>query len=161
MRALIVSDTHGYDGNLYEVLRRVGRIDLLLHAGDASGSEDMLEKAAGCKTLVVNGNNDYSPALKYEEEIDFAGHHILLTHGHRYGVYYGPDKLFYKALECGADVVVYGHTHIPSVEYDEETGVVAVNPGSLSFPRQDDRKPTYVLMESDANGELHFTIKNV
>ena len=39
MRILIVSDTHRRDENLKEVIRRTGPLDMLIHLGDAEGSE--------------------------------------------------------------------------------------------------------------------------
>ena len=52
---------------------------------------------------------------------------------------------------------MFGHTHRPYLSQEE--GLTVLNPGSLSFPRQDGRKPTYMLMEIDENGEAHFTPK--
>ena len=33
-----------------------------------------------------------------------------------------------------------------------------INPGSLSYPRQPGRKPSYIMMELEREGEAHFTI---
>jgi len=158
MKALIVSDTHGDERNLYKVIKTVGPVDMLIHAGDAQGREDDIYTAAGCPVKIVLGNNDFCSGLEYTEEFSFDGHKILLTHGHKERVYYGTDRLFYKALEVGADIVIYGHTHIPSVEYAHEFGVYAVNPGSLTLPRQDGRRPSYIIMETGKNGDVNFTV---
>ncbi len=48
------------------------------------------------------------------------------------------------------DIVMFGHTHRPLIEKDH--GVVALNPGSTSYPRQDGHLPSYIVMEIDANG---------
>ena len=40
---------------------------------------------------------------------------------------------------------MYGHTHTPVVE--EENGILVINPGSLTFPRQQGRRPSYAVME--------------
>ena len=37
-------------------------------------------------------------------------------------------------------------------------GITVLNPGSLSFPRQDGRRPSYMLMEIDREGEAHYTV---
>ena len=42
---------------------------------------------------------------------------ILLTHGHRYRVKYGYDRLLSRAKEISADIVVFGHTHVPENTY--------------------------------------------
>ena len=36
-------------------------------------------------------------------------------------------------------------------------GLTVLNPGSLSFPRQEGRRPSYMLMDLDDEGEAHFT----
>ena len=61
-----------------------------------------------------------------------------------------------EAALRGADIVMYGHSHRPVVDYDE--GVIAINPGSLTYPRQEGRRPSYILMEIDKNEKAHFTI---
>lgn len=158
MRVLIVSDTHGRDGNFYEVLNKEGNPDFLIHAGDTAGNEEQLKDSVRCPVKIVLGNNDYNPNYKYEEEFEIAGHRILLVHGHREGVYMGTDRLFYKAMSCGADVVIYGHTHVPSIEYDETSGIYAVNPGSLSLPRQTGHLPSYIIMEINDKDEVEFRL---
>jgi len=32
-----------------------------------------------------------------------------------------------------------------------------LNPGSLSYPRQEGRKPSYMIMKVDEKGEMHVT----
>ena len=159
MKALIVSDTHGFDKNLFDVLDMVGPIDMLIHAGDVSGSERSIRAGVHCALKMVTGNNDYGSPLSSEEEFEFDGYHILLTHGHRDGAYYGSDRLIYKAAERGANVVIYGHTHLPSIEYDPALHIWAVNPGSLTLPRQEGRRPSYVIMETDRFGKVNFDLK--
>ena len=41
---------------------------------------------------------------------------------------------------------------------DLEDEVIAVNPGSISYPRQENRRPSYVLMDIDRYGELQFSL---
>ena len=158
MKILIVSDTHGYDGNFYKLIKKTGTPDMLIHAGDVSGSEYELKAAVNCPVKMVSGNNDFGTRLRSEEEFEVEGLKFLLVHGHRDGVYYGTDRLLYKAAERGADIVIYGHTHVPLVEYDEELGIWAVNPGSLSLPRQFNHKPSFILLDIDSRGEPHFTV---
>ena len=51
---------------------------------------------------------------------------------------------------------MYGHTHRPVVDIEDD--IIAVNPGSLTYPRQDNRKPSYIIMDLDREGKAHFTI---
>jgi predicted phosphodiesterase len=36
--------------------------------------------------------------------------------------------------------------------------LISINPGSLSYPRQEGRRPSFVIMEIDKNSEAHFTV---
>ena len=49
-----------------------------------------------------------------------------------------------------------GGTHRPVIDIDDD--IIAVNPGSLSYPRQEGRQPSYAIMEIDRRGKVHFTI---
>ena len=42
MKILIVSDTHRRDGNLQTVIEKTAPFDMLIHLGDAEGSEDRI-----------------------------------------------------------------------------------------------------------------------
>ena len=90
-------------------------------------------------------------------ELSLTPRMILLTHGHYYGVSVGMERLKEEARARGCNIAMFGHTHRPYLSQEE--GLTVLNPGSLSFPRQDGRKPTYMLMEIDENGEAHFTPK--
>jgi hypothetical protein len=61
-----------------------------------------------------------------------------------------------EARSRGVDIVMYGHTHKPVI--DTSGGMIAVNPGSLTYPRQAGRRPSYILMELDEEGKAHFSI---
>ena len=50
---------------------------------------------------------------------------------------------------------MYGHTHRPF--YEKEEGLITLNPGSLCYPRQPGRKPSYMIMQIDSNGKLEIT----
>ena len=49
-----------------------------------------------------------------------------------------------------------GHTHRPVIE--QERDLTLINPGSLSYPRQEGHVPSYVLMEIDQKGVAHYTL---
>lgn len=159
MKVLIVSDTHGIDENFFKVLKKEDNIDFIIHAGDTSGSFDIIKNNVTCPVKAVLGNNDFDFSLKREEEFFLGAYKILLTHGHMDGVYYGTDRLIYKAAQNGAQVVIYGHTHVPRIEYDEDLNVYAINPGSLTYPRQSGHKPSYIIMNIDEKENVEFTLK--
>lgn len=158
MRVLIVSDTHRKDENLYKVIRENGPFDMLIHLGDVEGSEEKIAGWAGkdCQVHMVLGNNDFFSELDREKEINIGKYRVLLTHGHYYNVSLGVERLELEARERNLDIVMYGHTHRPF--YEVHNGVIILNPGSLSYPRQEGRKPSYMVMEIDEEGEGHFAL---
>ncbi|MDD3368742.1 MAG: metallophosphoesterase [Lachnospiraceae bacterium] len=156
MKILIVSDTHRHNDSLYKLLERVAPIDLLIHCGDAEGSEYEIADAAGCPTQMVTGNNDFFSDLPSECEFMVGDYKVWVTHGHTYHVAMGNEEIKEEARSRGVDIVIYGHTHRPVVDLEDD--VIALNPGSMSYPRQEGRKPSYIIMELDKNGEAHFTL---
>lgn len=155
MRILLVSDTHRMNGNFYEVIEKEAPIDLVIHCGDAEGSEYELAAVAGCDFECVCGNNDFFTVLPKERVLDIAGNKIFVTHGHCYNVSAGYDRLADEALSRGCNMAFFGHTHIPFME--EVNDVFLVNPGSLTYPRQHGRIPTYVIAEINEKGEVSLT----
>lgn len=158
MKVLIVSDTHRKN-DVYLNLVELHKPDLVIHCGDAEGAEYLLTEAADCPVHIVLGNNDFFSELPRELEIEVGGYKVWVTHGHNYYVSMGNETIKREAVARGVDIVCYGHTHRPVIDLDEE--VVALNPGSLSYPRQENRRPSYIIMEIDAKGESHFTIAYV
>lgn len=156
MRILVVSDTHGRNENLYELLNKEKNIDYFVHCGDGEGVEDFIEGFTKAQTVMVRGNCDYCSPLPIEDSFTVCGRKILVTHGHFYAVKSGFDKLISKAQETGADVVLYGHSHIP--DYSYHCGVHLLNPGSLSEPRQVGRRHTYAIIEIDKDGKIHCNL---
>lgn len=156
MKILIVSDTHRKDANLKTVLTKVGPIDHFIHLGDAEGSEDYIKQLVDCPVTMVSGNNDFFSDLEREEEIMLGKYKAFVTHGHYYYVSLDTSAIKEEARERGMNIVMFGHTHKPLLEIGE--GMVTLNPGSLSYPRQEGRRPSYLIMEIDSRGEAHYTI---
>ncbi len=156
MKILIVSDTHRRHKNLERVIQKSGHLDLVIHLGDAEGEEEEIASIVGCPLEIIAGNNDFFSRLDKEKELRIGKYKILLTHGHYYYVTVGTEQLIADARARGMDIVMFGHTHRPCIE--QENGITALNPGSISFPRQEGRKPSYILMEIDREGEAHYTI---
>lgn len=156
-RILIVSDTHKQHKNLERCLERVAPVDLLIHLGDAEGYEDEIASLARCPMEIVAGNNDFFTFLDREKELRIGKYRILITHGHYYYVNSGIADIVREAVGRGFDIVMFGHTHRPLIEYG--SNIIALNPGSLSYPRQEGRQPSYIIMELDRKGEAHFQIE--
>lgn len=156
MKVLIVSDTHGRDQNLLKTIQKVGQIDLLIHLGDFCGSEKYIRMIAPCPVEMVCGNNDFFIGLPKEKMIKIGDYSVFLTHGHRYGVYYGTQQIKDAAKERQADIVMFGHTHVPMIDLGDS--VWAINPGSMTLPRQRGGIPTFIIMDIDRTGKAHFTL---
>ena len=143
MKILIISDTHRKHENLLKVLERECPVDLLIHLGDAEGYEDYIAEQAGCPVEVVAGNNDFFSSLPREKELQIGKYKVLITHGHYYYVNTGIEDIEREAEGRGFDIVMFGHTHRPIIDYHKD--VIALNPGSLSSPRPDE-KDRFILL---------------
>ena len=76
---------------------------------------------------LVKGNCDWDSAPD-ELIVEAGGVKFLLTHGHRYGVKSGTDRLAQAAREKGVNVACFGHTHEGLNMPDR--GVWLFNPGT-------------------------------
>ena len=161
MKILIVSDTHGHANDYYKLLKKIAPMDLVIHCGDAEGQENEMEIAtrqiSNCPLVIVSGNNDFFSDLKKEVSLTLKNHHILVTHGHNYYVSMEREFIKREAKARGYDVVIYGHTHRPLLD-ESDPNITALNPGSISYPRQEGRKPSFIIMELDKKGDVHFTL---
>ncbi len=159
MKILIVSDTHGNLKNFNEILKQESPVDMIMHLGDICRDEEEIRELAGdtCTVAMVRGNCDYFSREPDTRDFSIGNHKIHMEHGH-----YLPDSLnsiAYKAEELGADFVFFGHTHRPLIT--KVGDITIANPGSISKPRQSDGCPTYMIMEIDAQGEVHLSLKKI
>ena len=143
MKILLVSDTHGRNLNLEEVLE-IEKPNFLCHMGDLEGSEDYIRMICECPLAMVSGNNDFWTDLNPEVTFELQGFRIFMTHGHYYYPHAGTDRLKSAGRRIGADIVLFGHTHTPTLEFDKD--VIVANPGSLTYPRQEKRRPSYMVL---------------
>ncbi len=145
MEFLIVLDSHGARRALCEIqTRQVRHVDALLFLGD--GLRDLNSDAGN--VFAVQGNCDLFPRMPSgetaptEQILQFEGHRILMTHGHKWYVKSGEGALVRHAAEENCDIVLYGHTHTPILH--------TLAAGELVGERQLDR-PMYVFNP----GSLH------
>ena len=143
MKILLVSDTHGRDYYLEEALE-LEKPDFLCHMGDVEGSEDYIRVLAKCPIAMVSGNNDLGTDLNREVTFELQGFHIFMTHGHYYYAGAGIERLKSAGYRNHADIVLFGHTHRPTLEM--EGNIIVANPGSLTYPRQEGRRPSYMVL---------------
>lgn len=157
MKILIVSDTHRYLGTLEEALKIEEPIDMLIHLGDVERQMADIMQMVNCPVHMIAGNNDFLSGLPNEEEFEIGKYTVFITHGHNYCVNFTEERLQEIARILEADIVMYGHTHVPSITIEDD--LVTLNPGSLTFPRQSGRQPSYIVMTLDEAGEASFEIR--
>nr|WP_307774917.1 phosphodiesterase [uncultured Cetobacterium sp.] len=151
MKIFVISDIHGSSFYLKKALEAFEkeRCDYILILGDElyHGPRNPLPEEYDPKKVVellnplknlivaVRGNCDSEvdqmlleyPIMGDYSTILWEGKRIFSTHGHIY------NKENLPPISKG-DILIYGHTHIPLCEENEE-GVYILNPGSISLPK--------------------------
>lgn len=129
MKFIIISDSHGNSEVPEKIFIREKNIDGVIHLGD--GCEDLWGLNGYIGRLPVyriKGNNDRSYEELPDKLISYFGNiKFFACHGHRFDVKYTLVRLRYAALEAGCQLVLFGHTHIPFNEADDE--MTFFNPG--------------------------------
>ena len=133
MRILLVSDSHGDNDAIDELITRWPDVDLYLHAGDSETDPRSIYPFR-----VVRGNCDYSYEMPDEIIIPLPFGKVLMRH---------KKEVSHERLKKdNIKVVLFGHTHIP--ECIKKDDIAYINPGSLCYPRSIyDR--TYMILETD------------
>ena len=156
MNIMVVSDDHGRDDfeKAYKLaVSKYSHIDAVIHAGDTGRFDNSYyESICGPMFYAVAGNNDFNNN-KRAMLLKFEGRTIFVTHGHRYNVYNGTTALEYAALENGADIAIFGHTHVPYHHKDND--LIVINPGSLAGIRSAE-KSFAVLELGDDDTKVKF-----
>ena len=113
---------------------RQERPDALVHLGDHANDARVLAEEYPLLPLVtVKGNCDLATDAPEQARMNWDGPVIFAVHGHRYHVKSGLLSLRYAALEQGAHIVLFGHTHCPYCEYRD--GLWLLNPGACGGVR--------------------------
>ncbi len=130
----IISDTHRDYDSINKVIDKISNCNCIIHLGDNLEDGLYIKERVKDKIFInVKGNCDYGKNIPSELFTDIGDKKFFITHGHNYGVKEDTLRLKYKAQELGADIALYGHTHIPSIEKID--GIWIINPGSASLPR--------------------------
>lgn len=162
MRIGLISDTHEILDTAFKAIKAMGPIDLLVHAGDHYRDAAKIAAEINIPVHAVVGNCDSRTEGPEEKVLQVDGVTLFITHGHRYNVKISIYSLFNRAVELKADVVIYGHTHIPGfgrtqvAGYANKEGLLIINPGSISKPR-DERSYSYGILEVE-NGIIKPSI---
>lgn len=139
MRIIVMSDSHGDRDTIEKVAEQSG--DAYFHCGD---SELSYEDPIFQSMYKVQGNCDMDSAFPEEVEVTVEGIKVYAAHGHRHDVKRSLMPIFYEAKEKGANIALFGHSHLYGAEMRE--GILFVNPGSTLLPRGGN-PPTYAVIE--------------
>lgn len=129
LRIAVLSDTHGNYPLAVRILDRLPGLSGIVHLGDNIQDAEAIELALSRPVTRVAGNCDPASEGARELLLPVNDSTLFLTHGDRYSVKLGLERLFRRVAGEGIGVVLYGHTHVPSImELDR---ILFVNPGSL------------------------------
>lgn len=133
MRIVVISDTHRSYWTTTKIIQEVKKSDMLIHLGDnVIDIEDIRPYYSG-PIINVRGNCDFVKTTPSEQIINIGELKVFITHGSNYAVKYDLMRLKYRAEELGVDMVLYGHTHVSNIDFEE--GIWFINPGSPILPR--------------------------
>ena len=129
MKILVMSDSHGSKNNLLDAVA-LESPEMILHIGDNNKDCAAIESLYPDIPLrSVRGNCDTHSAGLDIDEFVIDGICFLMTHGHLFGVKTSMKRITEYAASRNADVLLFGHTHIPYYSIDD--GMHVINPGSI------------------------------
>ena len=122
----------------------------VIHLGDMmDDAEQVAEHYPTLPFCLVPGNCDgWGVATPVKKQITLEGKSILLSHGHRWGVKSGYDTAIADARAVDADILLFGHTHVPLCQQLED-GLWMMNPGPA--------RSSYGLIALE-NGQIFCTL---
>lgn len=158
MKILVLSDSHRAVGLMRTVVRKE-KPDMIIHLGDLiTDAEKLAEDFPHIPMERVKGNCDEGmyPA---EKLFTVEGKKIFICHGDGFGVNSGLLSLEMAAKEKGADIALYGHTHIPLYDFDGTLHIMNPGPcgGRHFLPGQ---KDSYGLIFIE-KGEIFIRLMNI
>ena len=151
MRVVVLADTHAprrWRSCPPAVAEQLRGADLILHAGDVCTAAVLDELAGFAPVWAVRGNNDGPDVAAWgaaeTAELDLDGLRVAMLHDS--GQAAGRLRRMRRRFP-GADLVVFGHSHIPLDQSGE--GVRVFNPGSPTDRRRQPRGTLGVLDIAD------------
>lgn len=135
MRILVISDSHGRFSAIENAVAAQPDAKHVFFLGDKlSDIENMEYFFPDREFHFVCGNCDFGSEAPVTLTLTLENKKILYTHGHAFGVKHGTGALLSYGKARGADIVLYGHTHVANTEYAD--GIYLVNPGSIGHSRE-------------------------
>jgi len=128
LRFMVFSDSHGYSERMLSAIGQ-STPDMIIHLGDGGRDIDKIKKKFPKIPLkAVRGNCDFGSDLPETELFSVGAVNIFITHGHTFGVKRVLAPLIDEAMALGANMVMFGHTHIPV--FSMAGGLYVLNPGA-------------------------------
>lgn len=175
MKIGVISDTHGSLTSWEKVMKSIfNNVDMILHAGDlfyygprnpipegyAPGDLAKAMNQLEIPLIAVRGNCDSEVdqlVVNFPIQVPFSlcqinSLRILINHGHDID----DEKKIDLTHKWKIDLFVSGHTHLAKLT--RESGVVLLNPGSPSLPKEE---PTVALIDINKKGEVEIKIFNI
>ena len=135
MRILVLSDSHAAMSFMRQCIEKI-KPDVIIHLGDYyDDAETLQELYPHLPFHTVAGNCDRHrcpPGVREMLCYGIGGVRFFITHGHNYFVKNGIGALVAEARRQGAQVVLYGHTHIAEC-HQESDGMWVINPGTCGY----------------------------
>ena len=156
MRIVVISDSHGRGAVIEKILSAQSEAQHVFFLGDCTADiEDYEYLFPKMRFHIVSGNCDYYSTYPSSAIAEVGGKRIFYTHGHTLSVKYGTERLLENAKNGAYDIVLYGHTHVSKILYED--GIYIVNPGSCSRGR--DFHESYAVIDIEPNGVLPNIIR--
>lgn len=145
MKLLVFSDSHRSLRGMRDAVE-LERPDYVLHLGDLEEDARLLSQEYPMLAVAgVPGNCDgWMPSGPLQKLITYGQTRVLLSHGHIWHVKSGYGAALAAARSCGADILLFGHTHVPYCQRQED-GLWVMNPGSI----RDSGSYGVILLEGD------------
>jgi uncharacterized protein len=121
----VIADTHGLLRPA--AVAALQKCAVIVHAGDIGKRELLTSLGAIAPLTAIRGNVDLPWAHTLPDTAE------LTVDGRRFFVLHNLRELTFDPASAGFDVVISGHSHVPSIE--RKAGVLYVNPGSAG-PRR-------------------------
>lgn len=152
----VISDTHGHLDP--QVLVEFAGVQHIIHAGDIMDGTTLEELESIAPVTAVAGNMDAGKLGKLPRETCVSVDGVRFVVGHkrkRLDKRMSLGKVDCLAAGDAPNLIVFGHDHLPSVEWVD--GVLYLNPGSASAPHEEDDDPSIAIVEIGASGlEVRF-----
>lgn len=130
MKVLVFSDSHRALSGMRQAVD-LEHPDYVIHLGDLEGDAHLLsQEYPSLPVSGVPGNCDGFPTAPLQRLVTYGSVKVLMSHGHIWNVKSGYHAAIHAAHQCQADILLFGHTHVPYCQ-QEEDGLWVVNPGSI------------------------------